>query len=129
MRSLAKNEVEMWYALFKGVTHITDENGDETGDPVEKYYEPVKFKAVPSVGSGKVEMRVFGADITFSRSIVTTDLNLPVDVSSLIWIEHEPKYLEDGSVDPFSADYTVSGKPRVSYNFLMIPLSERVKNA
>lgn len=129
MRSLKKNEKKMWYALFDTTSTVIDENGDETGDPIEVYKTPVEFKAVPSVGSGKVDMRVFGADITFSRTIVTNNVNLPINASSLIWIETEPQYRDDGTVDPDSADYSVSGRPLRSDNVLRIPLSARLKDA
>ena len=136
MRSLKKNQQKLWYSTY--VDQITiyqrDENGEIVYDEIDGekypriiaekagYNKPVFFDANVSAGKGTAQEDVFGKDIDFTRTISTTDLTLPIDELSLVWIESEPKYLEDGTVDPNSADYKVAAKPARSLNQLMIAL-------
>lgn len=135
MRSLKKNQQLIWYSTYADQITIyeRDENGEIVYVDVEKtipkiiseragYSKPVSFCANVSAGKGTAQEEVFGKDIDFTRTISTTDLTLPIDELSLVWIESEPKYLEDGTVDPNSADYKVAAKPARSLNQLMIAL-------
>ena len=136
MRDLKKNQQKLWYSTY--ADQITIYERDEFGEIVydeidgEKYpriiaeragyNKPVFFDANVSAGKGTAQEDVFGKDIDFTRTISTTDLTLPIDELSLVWFENEPKYLEDGTVDPNSADYKVAAKPARSLNQLMIAL-------
>lgn len=136
MRSLKKNMQKLYYSLY--LEQITiyekDNDGNIIYDEIDGerypriiaeragYNEPVFFDANVSAGKGTAQEDVFGKDIDFNRTISTTDLTLPIDTLSLVWIESEPKYLEDGTVDPNSADYKVAAKPARSLNQLMIAL-------
>lgn len=128
MRSLKKNQRKMYYALFDKMVPQIDENGDETGDPVAHYSAPVMFNASLSSGKGSAQKEVFGADVDFTRSISTTDLQLPITETSLVWYETEPVRLPDGSADPDSADYEVAAPPADGLNVLVIALNARAKN-
>lgn len=128
MRDFKRSQREMYYALFDKIVPQIDENGDETGDTVETYSNPIGFKASLSPGKGKVQSELFGADVKFERTISTTDMNLPISVDSLVWYETEPIFLEDGSVDPDSADYEVAAPPSRGQNVLVIALKARAKN-
>lgn len=136
MRSLKKNMQKLYYSLY--LEQITIYEKDNDGNIIydeidgerypriiaEKtgYNKPVFFDANVSAGKGTAQEDVFGKDIDFTRTISTTDLTLPIDELSLVWIESVPKYLEDGTVDPNSADYKVAAKPARSLNQLMIAL-------
>lgn len=135
MRSLKKNQQQLWYSTYNNQITIyeRDENGKSVYVDEEKtipkiiaeragYNKPVSFCANVSAGKGTAQEDVFGKDIDFTRTISTTDLTLPIDELSLVWIETEPKYSEDGTVDPNSADYKVAAKPARSLNQLMIAL-------
>ena len=128
MRSLKKNQRKMYYALFDKMVPQIDENGDETGDPVAHYSAPVMFNPSLSSGKGSAQKEVFGADVDFTRSISTTDLQLPITETSLVWYETEPVRLPDGSADPDSADYEVAAPPADGLNVLVIALNARAKN-
>lgn len=128
MRNLKKNQRKMYYALFDKMVQQVDENGDETGDPAKHYTAPVKFKASLSSGNGSAQKEVFGTDVDFTRSISTTELNLPITETSLVWYETAPVLLEDGSADPDSADYEVAAPPADGLNVLVIALKARAKN-
>ena len=134
MRNLARNERQMWYALYVGETEQTDSNGDYTGEPVLRYSKPVEFWAVISPGrgynagfAGQLTRTVFGVDIDSERRIMTTDTTLPITETSLIWLE-KPTLLQDGTADPDSATFAVTAKPSDGLNFLAIPVKARLKN-
>lgn len=129
MRDLKKNQRELWYALYREKIPIVDENGDETGDYTTGYSPPVSFCANLSPGKGSAQAAVFGTDIDFTRSISTTDMELPITETSLIWYETEPGLLKDGSADPDTADYEVAAPPADGLNELVIALKARAKNA
>lgn len=136
MRSLKKNKQGLWYSTYANqiIIYERDENGEIVYDEIDGekypriiaeragYNKPVFFDANVSAGKGTAQEDVFGKDIDFTRTISTTDLTLPIDELSLVWIETEPKYFEDGTVDPNSADYKVAAKPARSLNQLMIAL-------
>lgn len=136
MRSLKKNQQKLCYSTYADqiTLYERDDNGEIVYDEIDGekypriiaeragYNEPVFFDANVSAGKGTAQEEVFGKDIDFTRTISTTDLTLPIDELSLVWIESEPKYLEDGAVDQNSADYKVAAKPARSLNQLMIAL-------
>lgn len=136
MRNLKKNQQKLWYSTYADQITIyeRDENDEIVYDEIDGekypriiaeragYNKPAFFDANVSAGKGTAQEDVFGKDIDFTRTISTTDLTLPIDELSLVWIESEPKYLEDGTVNPNSADYKVAAKPAKSLNQLMIAL-------
>lgn len=128
MRNLRKNQRGMWYSLYNKKIPILDENGDETGDYKICYSSPFFFEASLSAGKGIVQANVFGVDVDYTRTISTTDMDLPITETSLVWYETEPILLEDGTADPNSADYEVAAPPADSLNVLVIALKKRIKN-
>lgn len=136
MRSLKKNQQKLWYSTYANQITIyeRDEAGNIIYDEIDGeefpriiaeragYNNPVPFDINISAGKGTAQQEVFGPDVDFTRSISTTDLTLPIDELSLVWIESEPKYLADGTVDPDSADYKVAAKPAKGLNSLVIAL-------
>ena len=143
MRPLKKNQQNLWYSTYAG--HITEYYRDSDGNIIYDeidgeliprikgeragYNKPVLFHANVSAGKGKAQEEVFGKDIDFTRSISTTDLSIPIDELSLIWIESNPKYLADGTVDPDSADYKVAAKPAKGLNSFVIALKALPKGS
>lgn len=128
MRNLRKNQRGMWYSLYNKKIPILDENGDETGDYKTGYSPPVFFQASLSSGKGAVKTNVFGVDVDYTRTMSTTDMDLPITETSLVWYETKPVLLEDGTADPNSADYEVAASPADSLNVLVIALKKRIKN-
>lgn len=132
MRTLVRNERRMWYATFNGKSDIIDENGDIAGQK-ESYSEPIEFWAVLSPGQGysgfggSAYRNYYGVEVDADRRIETSDLSLPIDTTSLIWIT-EPGVFEDGSADPTTADFSVAARPADGLNFLSIPVTFRAKD-
>lgn len=143
MRDLRKNMQGLHYSLYsEQITfYERDKNGEIIYDEIDGekypriiaeragYSKPVFFNANVSAGKGTAQEEVFGKDIDFNRTISTTDLTLPIDELSIVWIESEPIYFDDGTVDPDSADYKVAAKPARSLNQLMIALKALPKGS
>ena len=81
-----------------------------------------------SAGHGSTYANVFGADVEYTRTIMTTDMKLPIAETSLVWYETKPVFKDDGSVDDNSADYEVSAPPANGLDVLVIALRKRKKN-
>ena len=128
MRDLKKNQRKLWYSLYEGKKPILDANGDETGDYEIRYSKPKQIDISLSAGHGSAYVNVFGADVECTRTIMTTDMKLPITETSLVWYETEPVFKEDGSVDDNSADYEVSAPPANGLDVLVIALRKRKKN-
>lgn len=143
MRSLKKDQQNLWYSTYAGqiTEYYRDSDGNIIYDEIDGeliprikceragYNNPVPFDINVSAGKGTAQEEVFGTDVDFTRSICTTDLSLPIDERSIVWIESEPKYLADGTVDPNSADYKVAAKPAKGLNSLMIALKALPKGS
>lgn len=143
MRSLKKNKQNIWYSTYADqiTEYYRDDDGNIIYDEIDGeqiprikneragYNNPVSFYANISAGKGTAQEEVFGTDIDFTRTICTTDTSLPIDERSLVWIESEPKYINDGTVDPDSADYKVAAKPAVGLNSLVIALKALPKGS
>ena len=142
MRSLKRNKQTLYYATFhdKTVVYELNEDGsikyiDIDGEqvPVEistsnaGYSAPIKYSANISAGKGESDASVFGINLDYTRSISTSDKNLSITNTSLIWIETVPLLNTDGSANPDSSDYTVA-LTAPSLNALSIAIKARKKN-
>lgn len=128
MRSLKKDQRELFYSLYERKIPIFDSDGFETGDYETGYSAPFSFCANISAGRGDSQEAVFGKELEFSRTISTTDMACPINEHSLIWIETKPVLKPDGTADPDSADYTVATRPAKSLNSIMIAIKCRQKS-
>lgn len=95
MRSMERNKVDVWYALYNGKLPILDENGDETGEYTNGYALPVQIRIRVSPNMGEATNQLFGTLLDYDSTMITTD-NLPIDEYSIIWIGKTP-VLNDGA--------------------------------
>lgn len=125
MRTLAKNQQEMYYSLLVGEFPIyeLDESGNpkvayvnddgnvyyvETGETETRYSEPVSFFGNITMSGGEAEAVEFGLNLADYEAVLVVDKGtLPVSETSVIWHTTMPVYKDDGNVDRFSADYTI----------------------
>ena len=106
MRTLARNKIRIYYANFRTKIPIQDEYGNLTGEYDIIYDNPVEVKANVSAARGESTTRQFGEDEGYDRVIVMDDPNVPIDASSVLWIDTLPEIKSDGSTDtPY--DYIV----------------------
>lgn len=122
MRSLRKNTQPLHYATYSEEIKVyqRDENGDIVyievdGEriPVEigsapGYNAPVLFNANIAMSGGEAEAREYGMNISdYEAVIVTTQMDLPLTETAIIWWGSEPQYNADGTVNGDLADYKV----------------------
>ena len=106
MRTLVRNKIRIYYANFHAKTPIKDEYGNLTGEYDIIYDNPVEIRANVSAARGESTTRQFGEDEGYDRVIVMDDPKVPINVSSVLWIDTLPEIKADGSTDtPY--DYIV----------------------
>ena len=141
MRSLRKNQHPLYFATYSEeiTVYQRDENGnivyvevDGELKPIELgtvagYNEPILFYANISAGKGSAQEAVFGSDVDYTRTISTTDMFCPIDELTRIWIENEPQYNADGTVDADSADYKVAAYPARGKNNIVYAIKKLPK--
>jgi len=86
MRDLDRNKQPIWYALYKGFSPLVDEWGNETGENLPTYDPPVKLWINVSPALGEDEIAAFGVDARYYKTMVTTDMNCPIDLDTALWI-------------------------------------------
>jgi len=136
MRTARKNEQRIWYSVLSSESdgYKTCDDGEdlyievdgervpvETGVPHATYTMPVEDTAhITPLGSesyargNKALDEFYGVDVSkYEALIVAVKGMLGLNETAIVWHQHEPVYLSDGSVDPLSADYQVR---RVAYS-------------
>jgi hypothetical protein len=96
MRSLERNKIPFWYALYSDKIPVKDEYGNDTGQTTTGYQNPVKTRQRVSPNKGEANAEAFGLTADYDRVIVTTD-TLPLTETSVLWINTIPVLNEDGS--------------------------------
>lgn len=141
MRSLRKNKQNLWYGTYAGqiTEYCRDSDGNIIYDEIDGeqiprikgeragYNNPVSFYANISAGKGTSQEEVFGVSLDYIKTISTSDMDLPISETSLIWFETEPTYNTDGTVNEASADYSVVGIAK-SLNNVVYALKKRAKD-
>ena len=125
MRDLRKNQRKMYYSLYM---EQENDSGFDVLDTVAKYSAPIEFRASLSSGKSDSDDSPFGKDISYDRIISTVKKDLPITETSLIWYETKPVLLEDGSVDPSSADYKVAAMPLDGLDGIRIAIKRIAKS-
>lgn len=115
MRTLKRNKRPVAYAFYIGVTELTDDNGDYTGEYTVNYTAPVKTLMNVSGGRGQADIALFGLTQTFARTATTEDLTTPFNTQTVFWVETNP------DTQPF--DYRVVAVSR-TINQVVLALAE-----
>jgi hypothetical protein len=95
MRSMERNKVPVWYALYSGKVPVLDSEGYETGEYTSGYSLPVKIRIRVSPNRGEATNQFFGTLLDYDSTMITTD-ELPIDEYSILWIGKAP-VLNDGA--------------------------------
>ncbi len=115
MRTVKRNKRPVAYAFYQGVTELTDDDGNLTGEYSVQYTEPIKALMNVSGGRGQADIAMFGLTQTFGRTATTEDLDVPWNTQTVMWIETDP------DTEPF--DYRVVAVSR-TINQVVLALSE-----
>lgn len=96
MKTLKRNQVSLWYLLYDHKEPVKDEDGNETGEPQVFYKTAVQMSANVSAATGTAQVEQFGNLAGYDKVIVTDDLTCPIDENSVLFLDKEPEYDEDG---------------------------------
>lgn len=116
MRTLNRNKQKMFYSLYLGETPVYDSyvDGDgfehkvDTGEKKASYSMPKVFYGNIAMSGGESEAVEFGLNLADYQAVLIMAKNtLPIDETSLIWLNTTPQYDTDGTPDQYSADYSV----------------------
>lgn len=115
MRTSQRDKRPVAYAFYNGVTELTDDDGNYTGEYDVSYSEPVSALMNVSGGRGQADIALFGLTQTFSRTATTQDLDTDWNTEMVFWVEADP------DTEPF--DYRVAAISR-TINQVVIALAE-----
>ena len=122
MRCMWRNRVRFFYANHIDKEPVIDEYGNLTGEYKVQYSNPKESGGSISATKGEVATRQFGDDESYDRVIVMDDPKVPIEKSSILWIENMPVIYADGTTDT-PHDYIVKQVAR-SLNSVSIAISK-----
>lgn len=125
MKILERNARPFYYCLFREKTPIIDEYGNETGESILTYAEPVQMYANISQATGQSNTEQFGNLENYDKVIVTHDLNCPIDENSVLFIDKAPEYGESVTVDYQESD-TLFGNDTATPITVSVPLPDYI---
>lgn len=92
MRCLKRNMTPFWYCLYSSASAMTDEYGNDTGEPDITYQNAVQMCANISSATGQAQTEMFGNLDSYDKVIVTDDLSCPIDEHTVLFVDKEPEY-------------------------------------
>jgi hypothetical protein len=95
---LERNKRKFHYALYKETLPIKDEYGNDSGQTRIVYDKPVEARANVSAATGEAQMEQFGNSVAYDRVIISDDMECPIDENSVLCVDCEPSYNEDGDL-------------------------------
>ena len=98
-----------------------DANGYETGEITTTYTAPVETAANISPARGTADLDMFGINENYTKTIVTDDLTLSIDKSTILWIGITPD--KDGEAGTVKHNYVVVAVAK-SLNSMTIAVKE-----
>ena len=96
MRCMERNKRTFWYCLYDRKEPIVDEDGNETGEEQIVYKPAQSLRANISAASGSSQVEQFGNLAGYDKVIVLDDTSCPIDENTVLFIDKEPEYDEDG---------------------------------
>lgn len=119
MRTLRRNQKTLWYQLYQNHIPVyeTDLDGNILTDPITGeplltgetkvgYADPVEFPANVSAARGEANSDPFGIDLSYDKTMVSCDMNLPIDELSVLFVDKKPEFDAGGNLAN-TADYKV----------------------
>ncbi len=97
MRCMERNKRTFWYCLYDRKEPIIDEDGNETGEEQIVYKPAQSLRANISAASGSSQVEQFGNLVGYDKVIVLDDTSCPIDENTVLFIDKEPEYGEDGN--------------------------------
>lgn len=105
MRTLERNKVTFYYALFVRKTPHLDDYGNATSEFDVVYGDPILAKANISAARGETASRLFGESEDYDRVIILDDPRHAIDEYSILWVDTLPVLVDGATETPH--DYIV----------------------
>lgn len=122
MQCMLRNMRSFYYATYDSKVELTDEYGNKTGEYEVIYTKPTECKGNISSAQGEVQNRQFGDSEIYDKVIALSNVNIPIDEHSILWVDTLPIINPDGTTDtPY--DYVVKKVAR-SLNSVSIAISK-----
>lgn len=121
MRCVNRNKRKLYYALYEGKEELQDEYGNVTGSFHLTYSSPVEVYMNWSPSRGTADLEQFGIAVEYNHTIVTDDMDCPIDEHSILWIGVTPD--EDGEDGAVKHNYVVTRVAR-SLNSIIYAVKE-----
>lgn len=77
-----------------------------TGETKVGYSAPVEFRANVSANRGESSSDPFGIDLLYDKTMVSCDMDLPIDELSVLFVDKKPEFDADGNLAN-TADYKI----------------------
>ena len=91
MKALRRNRQKIYYASYLGETEVKDEYGDDTGEIIPEYSNPMPIYCNVSASRGLAESELFGINLDYSKTLCFGSANVPITEESILWIGRNPK--------------------------------------
>lgn len=96
MKLLKRNLSTIHYCLYERSEPILDNDGNETGEDKITYSEPVEFECSVSAATGYSATEMFGNLENYDKTIITDDMECPINEHSVLFVDKEPEFDTDG---------------------------------
>ena len=93
----AHNLKPVHYCLYKGREPLLDDDGNETGEYQVGYESPVELQCSVSPATGYAQVNMFGNLESYDKVLITDDTNCPIDENTLLFVDKEPEFGNDGN--------------------------------
>lgn len=105
MRLVRRNLKTVYYCLLDHKEKVLDDDGNWTGEWKYIYAQPVATQMVCAPSRGYLHADYYGRLDSWERTVVSADMSLPIDVSTMIYLDKEPEFDDDGN--PTNFNYSV----------------------
>lgn len=97
MWTLESNKQTIYYAQYLGSSPTVDSNGFRTGEATKQYSDPIPLRINVSATRNTYALigdttaiEPFGISTEYTKTMVTEDVDCPVNETSILWIGVEP---------------------------------------
>lgn len=90
MRCMERNKKTIYYSRLVSTTYNTDSNGFKDGTVTTNYSDPVTLRINVAPASGYTDLVNYGLNSSYLRTLITDDMNCPINEETRIWIDITP---------------------------------------
>lgn len=109
MKTLERNRQPIFYATQTGKTEIIDADGYKTGQYELTFSNIIAQKQNISAAKGSADVDIFGQNTNYSKTAVTSVLDLNINETSRAWVGFGNVYPYDSAEDYYIGDKCYHG--------------------